>query len=218
MNSLYQINLAIAEDQPLFRKGLRYVLSSYSSFNILYECENGEVLMQALESSENRPDVCLLDIRMPVMDGYQTAKIIHLKYPEIKMIALSTHCSEFNIIKMLRSGASGYLAKDSHPDELFKAICSVYNGEHYISKGLSGVCKQITKNSSSLNKYHFSDKEIRFIELCCSELTYKQIADKMKVTLRTIDGYREHIFDKLETGCRTGIVLFAIKAGLFAVR
>jgi len=217
MNNLQQINLAIAEDQPLFRKGLFHILNAYPLFNLLYACENGEVLMQTLATSEKKPDVCLLDIRMPVLDGYKTADRIRKKYPEIKVIALSTHCLEFNIIKMLQNGASGYLVKNADPEELFTAICNVYKGEHYISKELSGACKQISYHSVTLSKYHFSDKELRFIEWCCTELTYKQIADKMNVTLRTVDGYREHIFEKLETNCRVGIVIFAIKAGLTGI-
>lgn len=218
MNNPSQIQIAIVEDQPLFRKGIQHILSAFPLFNVMYECDNGQVLLHKLTNTNYRPDICLLDINMPILDGYKTAYAIHKKYPYIKTIALSTHSSEYNIIKMLIHGANGYLTKDVTAEELYTAICQVYGGSNYISKELHSICKRIFNEAHKNHKYDLTERELIFIKLCCTELTYKQIADKMRVTLRTVDGYRESIFEKLETTCRTGIVLFAMKAGIEVIK
>lgn len=205
------IVIAIADDHTLFRRGVASLMAEYDSLRVSFEAANGEQLQQMMSTHE-RPDVILMDIHMPVMDGYETTLWLKQNYPEIKVLALSMFDDDDAIIKMLKCGASGYLLKESKPSDLRDAIQIVYHKGIFLNEMVSGtMIRQLNTHSGA----NLSSKEIQFLQLCCSEHTYKEIADAMFVSPRTVDNYRESLFLKLGLRSRTGLVLYAIKRKIF---
>jgi two-component system invasion response regulator UvrY len=210
-------NLVLVDDHVLLRNGLASLVKSLGH-GVLFEADNGKDFIEKLKS-KFLPDVVLLDINMPDMDGYETAKWIKTNYPQIKILALSMYDDENAIIRMLRNGARGYILKDSHPSELTAAINSLINKGYYHSELISGkliyAINRIDEEETEIKKIvALNDRETDFLKYACTELTYKEIADKMNVSPRTIDGYRDALFEKLNVKTRTGLVVYAIKNGI----
>ena len=169
-----------------------------------------------------QPDIVLLDINMPEMDGYETATWIKDHYPEIKILALSTMDADTTIIKMIKCGAKGYVLKDADPDELKLAFNEVLSkGFFYnelVSKKILHSIHLLVDNQSPVNKLlKLTDRETEFLKLTCSEKSYQQIAKEMFVSERTIDGYRDALFKKLQVSTRVGLVMYAIKNGIVSL-
>ncbi|RYZ19121.1 MAG: response regulator transcription factor, partial [Sphingobacteriales bacterium] len=199
------IRIALADDHAIVRKGLAELIGSMPGLEIILDADNGKELMSKLAVAPLKPDVCILDINMPEMDGYDTAAAIREAYGSMGILALSMYDTEFNIIKMLRSGAQGYLLKNAQPPELRRAITDVHLHGFYHSELVSGRLMKVIqdrKAGSDLN-----GNEEQFLHLCCTEMTYKEIADKMNKSPRTIDGYRDDLFSKLGITSRTGLVM-----------
>ncbi len=210
-----EIKVVIVDDHKLFRKGMAGLLGNFKNCNVLYEANNGEELTRHI-SAKNCPDIVILDINMPVMDGYETATWLKKNFPKMKILALSMNDSEEAIIKMLRAGANGYILKDAEPEELQMALKEVMNKGFYHSDMVSGaLINNINKETDNALKNkelpQLNERENEFLKLACTELTYKEIADKMFVAPRTVDGYREALFEKLNVKNRVGLVLYAIK-------
>ena len=164
----------------------------------------------------------LLDINMPEMDGYETAQWLKENHEDIKVLALSMYDNENSIIRMLKCGAKGYILKDSEPAELKAAIDSLVNKGYYYSDLVSGklihAINKIEDEGSTVNTLvNLNDRETDFLKYACTEMTYKEIADKMFVSPRTIDGYRDGLFEKLHLKTRVGLVMYAIKNGIVNV-
>lgn len=211
----YKIKLALADDHTLFRKGIEELIGDFENMEVLFSVCNGKELLNKLSSSTSLPDVCLLDINMPELNGFETAKQIKEIWPGIHILAVSVYDSEFNIIGMLRAGAGGYILKDAQPDILRKAIEVLYNKGFYHSELVTGkVMRQIISKPKEVTPSELTQNEIQFLKLSCSEMTYKEIADKMGISHRTIDGYRDHLFQKLSIKSRTGLVMYALKTGI----
>jgi DNA-binding NarL/FixJ family response regulator len=214
-----KINIAIVDDHTLFRNGVAALMGEFEELNIVFEAENGEQMQQALAKYALRgdlsglPQVILMDINMPVMDGYAATKWVKEKYPQIKILALSMFEDDKAVIRMIKSGAGGYILKESKPKELLEAIKTINEKGVYINEMVSG--KLLRSVSDKEDAPEFSKKEIEFLKLCCSELTYKEIADQMFVSPRTVDNYREALFLKLNIKSRTGLVLYAIQNEIF---
>lgn len=210
-----KIKLALADDHNLFRKGVEELIEDFENMEVLYSVENGKELIRKLSVANTLPDICLLDINMPEMNGFDTAKEIKDKWPDIKILAVSVYDSEFNILGMLRAGAGGYILKDSQPYVLRLAIESLYEHGYYHSELVTGkILHQFMSKPKEQSSAAMNDNEIQFLKLCCSELTYKEIADIMKISHRTIDGYRDQLFLKLNIKSRTGLVMYALKTGI----
>lgn len=211
-----KIKVAIADDHALFRKGLAQILSGYDDIELLFQAKNGKELIEKVGylPAEGRPDVCIVDINMPVMNGYDATKIIANNYPKTKILALSMYDDEQIIIKMFHCGAHSYVLKDIEPDELRKAIRSVHNTGVYDSDVVTNEVLKSAKKPEDDDDVIFSEKELDFLKLCCSEMTYKQIAERMGVSHRTVDGYRDNLFSKLNLKSRTGLVIYAFRTGL----
>jgi len=207
-----QINIAIVDDHTLFRNGVAALMGEFEELNVVFEAENGEQLQQKLVKHP-MPQVILMDINMPVMDGYATTKWLKENHPKIKVLALSMFEDDKAVIKMIRNGASGYVLKESKPSELLDAIKSINEKGIYINELVSG--KLLRSVSDKEEAPDFSKKELEFLKLCCSELTYKEIADQMNVSPRTVDNYREALFLKLSLKSRTGLVLYALQNEIF---
>jgi len=205
------IQIAIVDDHTLFRNGLAKLLEEFKEIKINFEASNGQELMLLMEKHPF-PEMILMDIKMPRMDGYATTTWLKKTYPQIRILALTMHDDEASVIKMIQCGASGYVLKESKPMEVLEAILTIKQKGVYINELITG--KLIRTMALEEAKPKFTKKEIEFLKLCCSELTYKQIAEKMFCSPRTIDNYRESLFQKLNLKSRTGLVLYAIQQGL----
>jgi DNA-binding NarL/FixJ family response regulator len=206
-----KILIAIVDDHTLFRDGVASLMGEFEELQVVFEAENGEHMQQML-TRHPQPQVILMDINMPVMDGYLATKWIKDHHPQIKVLALSMFEDDKAVIRMIKSGAGGYVLKESKPRELLEAIKTINNKGVYINEMVSGkLIRTIAEDGSP----DLSRKEFEFLRLCCSELTYKEIADKMFVSPRTVDNYRESLFQKLSLKTRTGLVLYAIQNEVF---
>jgi len=207
--------IAIVDDHTMFRKGLMALVNLFPNYEILFDASNGKDFIAQL-NPKKLPDIVLMDITMPEMDGYLTAEWLHNNYPDIKILALSTMDSEAAIIKMIKSGAKGYVLKDAEPDELKLAFDEVMSQGYFYNelvtrKVLKGVGKLIdTKNPMSVF-VKLTEREIEFLKYACTEMTYKEIADKMFVSVRTVEGYRDALCEKLDLKSRVGLAMYAIK-------
>jgi len=207
-----KIQIAIVDDHTLFRNGVAALMAEFDELQVVFEAEDG-VQMQQLLVKQPLPHVILMDINMPVMDGYASTQWIKQHYPQIKVLALSMFEDDKAVIGMIKGGASGYVLKESKPRELLEAIKTIYQKGVYLNEMVSG--KLMRSVSDRESKPGLSKKELEFLKLCCSELTYKEIADQLFVSPRTVDNYRESLFEKLELKSRTGLVLYAIQNEIF---
>jgi two-component system invasion response regulator UvrY len=210
-----KIQVAIADDHTLLRKALAKLIGSFDNYSVVFEADNGKGV-KAKIAQHIIPDIVLLDVNMPGMDGYETAHWLFANYPQIRVLALSMFSDERTIIKMLRLGAKGYILKNIDPDELKKALDSVMKKNFYLSeyisgKIISGLHKDLDKPEEQII---LTDKEREFLHLICSEITYKDIALKMFVSPRTVDDYRNTLFEKLKVKSRVGLVMYAMRNGL----
>jgi DNA-binding NarL/FixJ family response regulator len=212
------IKIALADDHAILRKGVAEILSKFENMSVIIEAGHGVELLSKMEAAPELPDVCILDINMPEMNGYDTAIEIKKRWPAIRMLALSMYDTELNVIKMLRNGANGYVLKDSDPEELRFAISEVHRHGFYHSELVTGRMLHILHDSENRMNAEMNDREKQFLEYCCTEFTYKEIADKMFLSPRTIDGYREALFKKLNVTTRTGVAVYAIKAGIVSFK
>lgn len=210
-----KIQVAVADDHTLMRKALARLISTFDNYTILFEADNGSDVKDKI-SRHIIPDILLLDVNMPGMDGYETVKWLFKNYPHIKVLALSMSSDESTIIRMLRLGAKGYIMKNTEPEELKMALDSVMEKNFYLSeyisgKIISGLHKDIDQPDEPVS---LTEKEKEFLQWVCSELTYKDIAAKMFVSPRTVDDYRNSLFEKLKVKTRVGLVLYAIRHGM----
>jgi len=212
------IKIAIADDHTILRRGVAEILSKFEEIEVMMEAGNGKELLAKLGSASALPDVCIVDINMPEMNGYETAAELKRHWPDIKILALSMYDTELNVIKMLRNGANGYVLKDSDPEDLRVAITKVMKDGFYHSDLVTGRMLNILHDPNGKMNVEMNDRELTFLGLCCTELTYKEIADQMFLSPRTIDGYRESLFKKLNITTRTGLAMYAIKAGVVSVK
>ena len=213
-------NIVLTDDHVLLRNGLASLVKSLGH-EVYFEANNGKDLIAKL-NPEKIPDIILLDINMHEMDGYETASWLKENHPEIKVLALTMYDNENAIIRMLNCGAKGYILKDSDPDELELAIDSMMAKGHYYTemvnnKLLIALGKQEEEKNELKILLNLNDKEKHFLELCCTELTYKEIAEKMFISHRTVDNYRDVLFEKLHLKTRVGLVMFAIKNGIVTI-
>lgn len=207
--------IGIVDDHTLFRKGIVSLLSESDEIDILFDASNG-IEMQETLNPNILPQVILMDINMPKMDGYAATKWITKTYPSIKVLALSMYDDDKPIIEMLKSGAGGYLLKESKTSDLITAIQTIAVHGYFMNNLVSGkLIKSIQDEKPIKHGLDLlSSNEVIFLKHSCSELTYKEIADKMNLSPHTIDNYRESLFHKLEIKSRTGLVLFAIRNDL----
>lgn len=212
MNST--IRIGIADDHQLFVKSVSLLLHAIGGFEVVLEAANGHALMDALAKSNQPPDIILLDVNMPLMNGIETAAALIKTYPLIKVVALSMNTDDISLIGMIRNGCCAYLMKDISPAELQKALQEVHSKGYYNSENMQhNMHKLMTQNTQDL----FSEKELQFIKLACSDDTYREIAQQMKVSERSVDMYREKVFEKLGVSSRTGMALEAVRRKIYSL-
>ncbi len=204
--------VGIVDDHVLFAQSLQGLINSFTGFEVLFMAKNGNDLINKLDNANCDPEIILLDINMPVMNGFETITWLNEKKPNIKVIALSMDDDEDTIIKMLRLGSKGYLLKDIHPETLTKALNEVVSKGHYYSDQVTQtLLDSVNKKESNTKAKDFTSRELEFLELACSDKTYKEIADVMCLSPKTVDNYRDTLFKKLEVRSRIGLVLYALK-------
>ncbi len=215
------INLAIVDDHKIFRNGLKATLGDCPDFKLLIEASNGKELIGQLTT--HTPDVILMDIKMPEMDGMQTAAYIHQHFKQIKVLALSMHNEDKYIVDMMKAGASGYLLKNAEPEEIIEAIQTVHSKGFYFNEHLSvTLIKQLVGPGSYPDgagqlQVDMNDREIEVLRLVCQEHSNQEIADKIFLSVRTVEGYRARLFEKTGSKNLVGLVIFAIKKGIISV-
>ncbi len=212
--------VALVDDHSLLRMGLSSLVESQGN-TVLFEADNGKEFLEKLDTA-NLPHIVLMDINMPEMDGFETTLWLKQNHPEVKVLALSMYDNETSIIRMLKCGARGYILKDSEPAELRTAMNDIMTKGFYYSDLVSGklmhAISSIDDETDGLkNLVPLNEREADFLKYACTEMTYKEIADKMFVSPRTIDGYRDALFEKLKLKTRVGLVMYAIKHGIVHV-
>lgn len=210
-------SIVIVEDHVLLSQAISILVNSFANFKVLYLCKNGKELTTKLKTSENIPEIVLMDVNMPIMNGIETTEYLKKNYPDIKVIALSVEEEEDTIIKMLRAGAKGYLLKDVEKSILETALNQVISHGYYHTRDVSNILINTLSEDYKNSKNLLKERELEFLKLLCTELTYKEIAEKMFLSPKTIDGYRDSLFNKLQVKNRIGLVIYAIKNKIYCV-
>jgi DNA-binding NarL/FixJ family response regulator len=214
---LYKIILA--DDHILLRDALANLIDTFEEFAVAAKAADGSEVIELIESSK-QPDILLMDLNMPRMDGYETAKWVAKHYPLIKIVILTMYDNEMALIRMLQLGVNGFLKKDIHPDELKNALLAVAAGAYYYSNHttvkIASLFRQNNETHFTLEKLLLTEAEIKFLKLAGTDMTYKEIAQTMGITPRHIDNYRDALFIKLEVQSRVGLVIYAVKNGIIA--
>lgn len=223
------IKVGLVDDMKLMRHAIAERINKFEGFTVSLQADNGLDLKKKLHflAVEELPDIIFMDIEMKEMNGFQTTRWLqgsltdsHKElyrwkedYKAIKVCALSMNSKEFSIIEMLTCGATGFITKDAEPHELLDGLQDMTTKGYYYSQGTHKIVL------SNLNKitFHPNEQEITFLKWACTELTYKEIADKMHLSKRRIDGIREALFDKLNVKNRVGLVIYAIERGIYII-
>lgn len=216
------ITIAIADDHTLLRKALVNLINDFEDCQVVVEAGNGQELIEQLKSRKELPQVAILDVNMPQMDGYATANYLMQQYPTLSTLSLSMLTDEAHVLKMLHAGVKGYILKECDPEELHNAIIYASKGEYFINDLMT---VQIGRGIAALNSHgnsrhplsygdpmpQLTEREIEFLQWSASDFTYKEIADKMRLSPRTVDSYRDTLFEKLQIKSRVGLAIYAIK-------
>jgi DNA-binding NarL/FixJ family response regulator len=212
---LQTVKLVLVDDHKLFRRGLISLIEMVSKdYVILFEAASGEELQRKIDKS-NTPDIVLMDVNMPGMDGFACMQWLKDNYPDVKVLVVSMIEKEETIVRMLKLGARGYLCKDVEPQELGEALQAVATKGFYYTDFITGKLVHSLQtdrlDAQMVSASLMNDREKEFIQLACSEMTYNEIAGKMFLSPKTIDGYRNSLFEKLKVRSRVGLVLYAIR-------
>ncbi|MBC7886199.1 MAG: response regulator transcription factor [Saprospiraceae bacterium] len=211
-----KLRIGIVDDHILLRDALIDVINDYHDCEVTLRAANGLEMIGQVRHG-NIPDIIILDLNMPFMDGYETAKWLVENNPAINILVLSMFDSEITIIRLLRTGVKAFLKKDTHPGELKHAIKSVMAEGYYYPQTISGKLANVFHNpdkSVFTQPLVLNENEIKFLKLSCSELTYKEMAKELFVSPRTVDNYRDQLFEKLDVKSRVGLAMYAIKNGI----
>jgi DNA-binding NarL/FixJ family response regulator len=214
---LNKIKVAIADDSVIFREGLKVSLSADSKFDPMLEAGNGKELLAGIEKA--MPHVILMDLKMPVMDGMEATKAIKLRFPNIKVLAVTMYEDENFIIHLMENGANGYLLKNAEPEEIRKAIYTVFENGYYFNDLVSNTLlrKVVIKPQvkPSFNKaVEFTDRELDVLKGICNEKTSTEIGEAIFLSPRSVEGIRQHLLEKIGVRNTAGLVMFAVKNGL----
>lgn len=212
-----RIRVALADDHNIVRDGFVAIFREDKEFEVVADAPNGKELMRLLEAVYPPADVCMLDVNMPHMNGYETLIALKEKYPKTRVLILTQLEHEYIVVKMLMAGASGYMLKTVEKSELKRAIKVILNHPFYGNDLVNGKLISMVTKGEEYTKNILTEREQVFLKFCCSDLAYKEIADKMGISERTAAFYRQQLFDKLDVKSRTGLALYALKLGLVPI-
>lgn len=220
MDTLPQIRIIIADDHEIFRDGFKLMLSKQKDITLAGEAENGKELLELTRTL--KPDVVITDIKMPIMDGIEATAKISEEFPETGVICLSMFDEDDLIVDMLEAGAKGFLIKNANKNEIIEAIITVYNNDPYYCKTTSRKLTHMIANSrfnpyKKINKAEFTEREKEIIKMISQEMTNKQIGDKIFLSVRTVEGHRLKILEKMNVKNTVGLVVYAIRNGLLKI-
>ncbi|MBK6785900.1 MAG: response regulator transcription factor [Saprospiraceae bacterium] len=208
-------NVFIVDDHALFSNSLQVLINQFDNYYVEFCAQNGKELIFKLQDQQSiKPDIILLDINMPVMNGVETMAWLSKNYPDIPVLILTMQDDDNMMLELIKMGIKGYLLKDITPQILQKALDDILHIGFYHSEKLTKTLISALNHKSSY-KVDLKEKEVLFLQLICTEKTYKEIADEMHLSPKTIDGYRDVLFEKLDVRSRVGLVLYAIKNGIF---
>jgi len=214
------IKVALADDHILLRSALASLIDSFGDCKVVHQSNNGKELIDWFENGLI-PDVAVLDLNMPEMNGYEAARLIQKKFPAVNVLMLTMYDSELSLIRLLQAGVKGFLKKDIHPSELKFAIHSVMNAGYYYSNHTAGklanLFRSVDEKKNFLQNMMLSEQELQFLKLACSDFTYKEIAQKMSLNPRSVDNLRDQLFIKLDVKSRVGLAMVAIKNGIVSL-
>ena len=213
MKTTLPYRLILADDHILLRDALANLVDTFEEFTVVATAGNGEEVIQQINNGCNAA-IVLMDLNMPKMDGYETAKWLSLHHPQIKIVILTMYDSEIALIRLLQAGVNGFLKKDIHPAELKNALLTVAGGEYYYSNHTTTKIASLFRKQLGLQKSILNETEIEFLKLASTDMTYKEIAQAMHMTPRHIDNYRDALFTKLEVKSRVGLAIYAVKNGV----
>jgi len=214
-NKTSAIKVALVDDHSLLRNALANLIDSFGECKVINQLANGKDLIASIEKGVI-PDVIILDLNMPEMDGFETAEWLNIHHPEIHVLMLTMYDSELSLIRLLQLGVKGFLKKDIHPSELKFAIQSVAISGSYYSYNTTGRLVNMLRNNNAptLHGVMLTEQEIKFLKFACSDFTYKEIAQKMDLNPRSIDTLRDNLFLKLDVRSRVALAMIAIRHGL----
>lgn len=207
----------MVDDHVLLRDALAAVIDHFDHCKVILLAANGKELLEKMQQGD-RPDLVILDLNMPEMDGYETAKYLRINHPDIFVLVLTMYDSEISLLRMLQAGARGFLKKDIHPGELKLAIQSVVASGYFYSHNSAGKLVNLFRkenfSAEAPDRFRLSENELTFLRLASTDMTYKEIARLMKISPRTVDNYRDSLFVKLNVKSRVGLAIYAIKSGV----
>jgi DNA-binding NarL/FixJ family response regulator len=209
-----KIKIAIADDYKIFRDGIKVGLSKDENLDVIMEADNGEELMKALESTT--PDVILMDLKMPIMDGMEATKAVRKQYPDIKVLVVSMYEDDKFIIHLMENGANGYLLKNTESEEIIKSIYAVFENGYYFNDVVNKALlkKLVLKNNlkPSFNQnIELTEREMEVLKLICAEKTAAEIAKEIFLSPRSVEGIRQRLIEKIGVRNTAGLVMFAVK-------
>lgn len=216
-NKQMKTKIGLVDDHQLFLKSLGLMLESFKVYEVILEALNGKDLQEKIKGKKVLPEIMLIDVNMPVMNGVETAKWLTQNYPDIKLVALSMNADDNAIISMFKAGCCAYLLKDTHPNELEKALEEINKKGFYNADAGNINFRRLLMKADEKDELTLTTKERIFLNYACSELTYKQIAAEMNLSERTIDGYREALFKKFNVQSRVGLCLEALRKELVSL-
>ncbi|KLT70808.1 MULTISPECIES: response regulator transcription factor [Flavobacterium] len=209
------IKIALVDDEVLFRKGISFLLQKEDNIEIIFEASNGEDLIFCLEDYEIKPDIIVMDLKMPILNGVEATKIIRKSYPDIKIIALTSYDTKSFIANMIQVGAVAYLIKNTTPKDLIHTINEVSRKGFYYSQTVLRTIQDTIisskNNKSNLETGFLSPREIEILQLICLQKTTSEIADQLFLSPRTVEGHRNNLLLKTESRNIAGLVVYAIQ-------
>jgi len=217
------IKIAVADDELLFRKGVVFMLEREKDIDIIFEASNGEELVQYLKENQNNiPDVILMDLKMPLLNGVEATKKIHKLFPSIKIVALTSYDTKPFILNMIQEGASSYLIKNASPEEMINTIREVALKGFYYNERILGIIQEgkifgTAKTRSIFDEEYLTNREKDVLELICLQKSTSEIADKLFLSPRTVEGHRNNLLLKTESKNTAGLVVYAIQNKIVSI-
>jgi len=205
--------IVIADDHVLVSAGFEEIISGFNEYDILYTVENGQQLIEKFAQEKNIPNILLLDISMPVMDGFATAAWLKLNYPAVKVIILTTESDGQSLLKLVKLDVAGFLIKTIHPSELQRAIATIAETGSYFSQPVFKLLRETLAHQDKIADQIkiLTEREKEVLSYACTEMTYKEMGEKMFCSVRTVESYRDSLFEKLDVRTRVGLAMYAVK-------